>query len=291
MRDGMDRAASSRRSIPMNRHFLSRILMTVTLGVLLFAGSGCLSDSATGPGHDDTGDQAPALPAAERLSFDFSFFQEPPDGPERASYQNFFNAYVRAVVAGAVTELLLTPPVAAFSLALHTPPTPQQDGSWLWIYTYSNGIDEVQIRLLGRYLGNDRVAWELRVTNLAENIDNELWFEGETWADGNAGFWVFTDFELEGKPEVARLDWGADSEGEFLRFTDLNDNIGDSLEYREKATKRAFTWTDASDGTQSWYVRWDAVTRAGSLRAPDHNGGEVSCWDENLRDTICPDAA
>jgi hypothetical protein len=275
----------------MNRHDLSRLATPALLGVFLVAGSGCLDDGGTGPDSPADPSQPPALPSAERLQFDFGFFDETPSELERSAYDNFFNAYVRAAVAGAVTELLVAPPVAAFALALHTPPSPQDDGSWLWIYTWSDGTDDVQIRLRGRALGNDRVEWELRVTNPAIGVEKELWFAGETWNDADAGWFVFTDFEEAGDPETGRLDWGADSEGEFLKLTDLWSNPGDSLEYREKGSARGFTWTDADASDLDWYVRWDAVTRAGSLRAPDYNGGEKACWDEDLRDTVCPDAA
>ena len=269
----------------MLRHSFSRLVTTVALGAILVHTNGCF-DSSTGP-SDST--EAPAMPSAERLTFDFGFFQEPP-ALERASYNNFFNAYIRGVVAGAVTELLLTPPVYAFSLALHTPPTHQEDGSWLWIYTYSQGSEEVQIRLRGEAIDRERVAWQLRVTNLAEGIDKALWFEGETWNDADAGYFVFSDFE-NGLSDVSRIDWGSDSDGNFLRLTDQNDNPGDSLEFREKGSDKSFTWSDDSDPDQSWYVKWNEATQAGSLRAPDYNGGEKACWDENHRDTVCPDAS
>ena len=44
---------------------------------------------------------------------------------------------------------------------LTVPPTPQADGSWLWIYTWSDGTDEAQIRLRGTPLTAQRVASDL----------------------------------------------------------------------------------------------------------------------------------
>jgi hypothetical protein len=256
------------------------------LAALLVGASGCVKDSTTSP---EPADEAPTLPAPERLSFDWSFFDER-EATERARSQNhFFNAYIRAIVVQAVTHFVLTPPVTAFALALHTVPSPQPDGSYLWIYTWAGGDEEAQIRLRGRPLA-DRVEWELRVTALHANppLDNELWFEGETWHDADAGFWRFYDFEREGKPAVARIDWGTDHDGSFLRFTDLYENPEDTLEYRELGELGSITFTDADDSSLSWFIRWNEADGTGSIQAPDHNGGEEGCWDENQQDTQCP---
>lgn len=200
-----------------------RWLTYMTLGLVLAAQLGCSDEAPVAPEESEP----PVLPAPERLTFDFSFFQEP-SPLERASKSNFFNAYVRAAVAGAVTHFLLVPPVTAFSLALHTVPSPQDAGSYLWVYTWVDGAEEAQIRLHGTPVSSGRVLWEMRVSNTEDGFENELWFEGETWKDGDEGVWRFHDFERPGKPIVARLEWGADEDGEFLRFVDTFENVGDS---------------------------------------------------------------
>ena len=124
----------------------------------------------------------------------------------------------------------MTPPVSAFAVALHTVPSPQDDGSYLWIYTWVNGDEEAQIRLRGRQVDASRVEWEMRVSSTYYGFENELWFEGETWSDANEGVWRFHDAERDGA-HVARLEWGADAEGNFLRLVDTLDHPDDSLEY------------------------------------------------------------
>lgn len=267
----------------MHRIRSSRALALVTIGAMLATQIGCSDESPTAAPAGD----APVLPAPERLTFDFDFFQEP-STLERASKANFFNAFVRAHVASAVTHLLVVPPVAAFSLALHTVPSPQDDGSYLWVYTWVHGAEEAQIRLRGTPLGAGRAAWELRVANNVDGWANELWFEGETWTDGAEGAWSFHDFEREGQPVVASLAWGHDADGDFLRLEDELDNAGDSLEYREDGSRRSFTLEDADAPDLSWYVRWNEADGTGSLRAPDYNGGNPACWDERQNDTECP---
>jgi hypothetical protein len=267
----------------MLRQVTTRSIQFLAIVGLVAGTTGCLQEAPSGPAPDPSG--APALPRAERLNFDFDFFQEPTT-PERASRDNFFNAYIRAAVANAITHLVVVPPVAAFSVALHTVPSPQDDGSYLWIYTWVDGVEEVQIWLRGTPLGNRRAAWEMRVTSTIDDLDNDLWFEGETWNEGDGGLWRFHDPERDGQ-HVASLTWDSDAEGDYLRFVDEHDNVGDSLEYRENGPLHSFTFTDADLPDASWYVKWNVVDGTGSLRAPDYNGGEPACWDEYQRDTEC----
>jgi hypothetical protein len=256
------------------------------LGIALLFACGCSDENSTNP----EADSAPALPAAETLTFDFDFFQEPPP-LARVSQQNFVSAYLRVVVVKAMAQLALTPPVAAFALALHIVPSPRPNGSYLWVYTWVNGGEEAQIRLRGKPLGTERVDWQMRVSSTVEGWDRELWFRGETWNEGDGGSWVFRDLAIEERPDVAQLEWGSDAEGGYLRFTDLYNNVGDTLEYREDGSLHSLTFTDASDADLGWFVRWDDVEGTGSLQAPDYNEGEEACWDAQKIDTDCPPPA
>jgi hypothetical protein len=269
----------------MFRSSKTRFLAAVATAATLATQSGCSDEGPTAP----IADEPPVLPAPDRLSFAFDFFQEP-TGIERAAKNNFFNAYIRATVASAITHLLVAPPLTVFALALHTVPSPQDDGSWIWVYTSVHGEDEAQIRLRGLPLPDGRVQWELRASSTEEGFENELWFEGETWKDGEEGVWRFHDFERPSKPVVARLEWGEDDHGRFLRLADEYDHPGNSLEYRDDSPMRSFTWTDAGAPEASWFVRWNEIDGSGSLRAPDYNGGVEACWDDDQDDSVCPPA-
>jgi len=261
------------------------IAAIAALTVATLSLNGCFNDTTTSPQAE-----APPLPAPERITFDFDFFQEP-SPVERASKHNFFNAYVRVAVVGAVTKLLVTPPIAALALAFDTVPSLQDDGSYVWVYTYVDGVEEAQIRLRGRHLSGDRVEWELRVSNTEEDLVNVVWFEGETWKDGDHGFFRFHDVYDAASPVNGRIDWGADADGEFLRLTDLNENPDDSLELRVHGANHSVVFTDASDEALSWFVRWNDATGEGSLRAPDYNDGLEACWDHRQNDVECVPAS
>lgn len=271
----------------MNRMRSLRALTPAVLGLMTLATTGCLDESPTSP--VDPTDDAPVLPATENLTFPLGFFDQGAAMQRAAGKDHFFNAYVRVVVVHTIVDLMLTPPIAAFALALNTPPSPQDDGSWIWVYTYVNGSEEAQIRLRGKFVGGERVAWELRVTNQHEvpALDNVVWFEGETDDEGEAGFFLFHDVFEDANPVSGRLDWGADSQGDFLRLTDLDDNPNDTLEYREVGTRKSLTFSDASSPGLGWFVKWEESDGTGSLQAPDYNGGLEACWDEHQNDTVC----
>jgi hypothetical protein len=118
-----------------------------------------------------------------------------------------------------------------------------------------------------------------------------IWFEGETRDEGETGFFLFHDVWEDGNPIEARNDWGADPDGDFLRFTDLDNNLDDTLELREVGTRKSLTFSDASDPALDWFVKWNESDGTGSLRAPDYNGGVVSCWDQHQNDTVCAPAS
>jgi hypothetical protein len=249
--------------------------------------AGCSDDDPTGP---EPTSRAPELPDPELLTFDFSFFAQA-EGLETAKaageYDNFVNAYLRAVLLDAMAHIVLAPPVSAFALALHTIPSRQDDGSWIWVYTWVNGDEEAQIRLRG--LARDAsVDWEMRVTALHEDppLDRTLWFTGTTSDEGDAGAWTFYDVEDPEHPVSGEIAWGDEADGRFLRFTSHEPGEdGDTLTFHDDDPAYAIVYRDLS-ASNEWFIRWNE-DRHGSLLVPDYNGGEEACWDPDLRNVEC----
>lgn len=263
------------------------VLAALALAALAALLAGCGSD----PARPDPTAAAPALPDPERIVPNLSFFDQGQELAAKgaATKANFVNAYLRVAVVNALTRLVLTPPVAAFGVALHTIPSPQPDGSWLWVYTWVNGAEEAQIRLRGRAVG-DAVAWELRVTALSNQppFDNVLWFEGTTRRDGAEGRWIFHDPELTGNPAVAELSWGDGAGGEYLSLECTHGaDAGDRLTYRHDAPECAVLFHEAGQ-EGDWDIRWNEADGTGSLMVPDYNGGRRACWDAHQNDIVCP---
>jgi len=271
-----------------------RLTLTLTLAALAVLGvgmlAGCSDDSSpTLPGNGQQ-QEAPVLPDPGMLTMDLHFFDGAAPLDKAIGHQNFYNAYLRAVIVSAYTGLVLAAPVEAFSLALHTTPTPQSDGSWLWIYTWSQDGEEAQIRLHGMPADADSVRWELRVTfdEGGRHYEQELWFDGTTADDGHRGTWTFYDFKQDGAPAVARLAWhGTDEDHSVLRLAALaGEDEGDSITFTAEGDERRIDYVDAPEAL-TWFVRWNEADGTGSLQVPGYNGGEEACWDEQQFDVDC----
>ncbi len=262
-----------------------KLLLLAAIGILAL--TGCSEDTPLGPITDpEPQAEAPVLPDASRMEIDLSFFDQGKDYDKSFPRENFFNAYLRAVVVTGLTELVLAPPVAAFSLAVHTIPSYQPDGSWLWVYTYVNGAEEAQIRLRG-VIVDDGVDWALRVSVPAEGIEDELWFDGSTRDDGDVGLWTFYDFNLAGKPAVAELEWSHGVDEDLLQLTALyGEDAGDRLAFSVSGDEHRIDFAEG-DSFNAWFIRWLASDGSGSLMVPDYNGGEEACWDENQYNMVC----
>ncbi len=271
---------------------------------LLLAGLAVL---AGGCGDDPASPsvQPPTLPEAARLTVDLAFFDaaapyaaattRDPAGELRLvgsllpqAKENFVAAYLRATVIRAWTGLALAPPVTAVAVALGQTPQRQPDGSWLWVYTHVYGDQEWQLRLRGAEQP-EGVDWELRVTvpGGPAPVADGLWFAGSTWNEGAGGFWTFHDPTLTGDPEVATVAWGIDGLTETLTLTALSgEDAGDELAFDVTGPEREIRYRDDSAG-QTWHIRWNEETGAGSLQVPDYNSGQPACWDGNQDDVAC----
>jgi len=260
----------------------TRIVTLLSILIMALLMTGCSEDSDP----LTPAEQAPAMPPAENLVFDFSFFNQGGDlevAKIDGEYDHFINAYVRVAVLDLVAHLVLAPPVAAFGTALHTPPSLQDDGSWIWVYTHVDGIEEAQIRLRGLPV-SDGVDWELRVT--FDQVDNEVWFAGTTRNEGDIGQWTFYDVVNDPALAVADISWGESEAGDFLRFEVLaGDDLGDTLQFTDGYPRYTIDHLDADTGSES-HINWWADGH-GSLVTPDYNAGEMACWDVELLSTVC----
>jgi len=238
--------------------------------------------------------QAPKLPPVQTMSLDLSFFtakNAPGIHDAAANKLNFINAVVRADFINRIVVDVLTPPALAFGAALNTIPSRDEDGSYLWIYTWVEGGKDHQIRLRGTENG-DAVDWELAVVRPGEAA--QVWITGQSQSSKDEGFWIFRDIDLAGDPEVLRVDWQEVSPTDAtLLFTNIktgDEEEGDLLRYRVDGTEGSIEFDDASTD-ETWDIIWDEADGSGSLRVPDYNNGERACWDVNQENTQCPVAA
>lgn len=238
---------------------------------------------------------APELPPAESMALDLSFFSgNNAPGVQDAAAQtklNFLNAAVRAAFLNVAVVTILTPPHLAFAAAIHTIPSKQSDGSYLWIYTYSEDGMDYQIRLNGAPTG-DKIDWELSYVLPGQSA--EVWFYGQSHQENDEGYWIFKDPEAAGKPDVFRIDWNSMSATDaFLELENIHvghEEEGDRLTYSVDGTDALIEFEDFST-SEVFDIQWNEATGAGSLKMPEYNNGERACWNENQEDVDCAAAA
>lgn len=162
-----------------------------------------------------------------------------------------------------------------------------EDGQWHWRgsteilgVTYSGD--------LAGYTDQGDVVAEVRISS--PQVSDFLWYDGRAPIGGTSGQWRVYDAAAPGaQTVVSTIDWSHPESDEWtLDFSALaGDNPGDGLSYAVDGDARSVTWFDASED-ETYGIRWDAVTGAGSITAAGYNGGVRSCWDSSLQNTACP---
>jgi hypothetical protein len=257
--------------------------------IFVFALAGCSKEATNEPAAA----QAPALPPSASLQMDLSAFA-PNDAAEAPKVQtklNFWNAQVRVAFVNLAVAAVIVPPQTALLAAIHSIPSLQPDGSWIWTFTIVQGDSEVQLRL--RALpGDGSVLWQMYITALdgTPPLDHVLWFEGTTHGS-DAGDWTIHDVARADDPAVLHVLWQVyGSRSHVLTFESLDqaaEIFGDTMTYTDARQDVSIAYEDVSAG-ETWEIEWDKVTGAGSLRVPDYHHGERACWDERQNDIICP---
>ena len=261
-----------------NTRFAHAVIAAAGLVLAGLAGAGCNSSAPTSPG-DDPQAAAPVLPTPDRLKFDFGFFDSRGKA-DAATQQNFFNAQIRVAVINVVAAFVVTPPVTAFSLALHTIEPSRRS------YVWSTRVDGDGCRSACAEGARHQVDWESGVTAL-DVVPLSTTSSGlrTTRDDGESGEWSSTNSRRPAA-RSRRIDWkGRDGS------SDVHGPRGASAAPRTSERARAaIVFVDASEHLE-WYIRWNAMDATGSLRVPDYNDGQEAFWDDRQRDIVCPPAA
>jgi hypothetical protein len=294
-------------------------MAAVLLATVLLTGfcSGCSQNGGiTSPSEK----QAPELPPASTMAMDLAFFESAEVDPKAIqsggydgltlaahpeSKLNFLNAAVRVFFLDVVVCAALVEPVAAFTLAAHSVPQPQPDGSWLWTYIFIDDGIEYSIFLTGKNM-YDYTEWKMEVssTDTLDSFDHFLWFDGRVDSDDSGGYWQFycPEEELPGlMPAVAgyesatpgvpciRIDWenreGDEHELVFLVNQAGAPEEGSTLTYFESPNLCSVSFYDSQvddSGTIEWYP-----DGSGYIQWPDYRNGQQCCWDTLQYNTEC----
>jgi hypothetical protein len=282
-------------------------LAGIAILLTLFAMSGC-SDSNTQPYRT----VAPSLPSINTMTMDISLFEStvigtgalvsPPKVAAPTPFGNFANAAARAIYLKTVVLAASALPVEAFSLAAHSVPQRQPEGSWLWTYIFVSGTTEYDILLYGKPM-DTYIDWRMVVSSNDATLalDHFLWFEGQMQNNRRTGYWQFYEpvtlgpqavaaagAETPGEP-VIRVDWLASGWGQrqltFLIDKEDAPAKGSTLAFAESTAQRSVVFYNSVDQTTGaiiWYL-----DGSGSIEWPDYNGGVKSCWNTLKQDVAC----
>jgi len=242
--------------------------------------------------------QQPALPPQNSITLDLNAFNQAlPKGQADANAVglNFIAARLTVASINLAVGSILAIPTATFVAALSQQPVLQADGKFHWIFTVNDGAKSFQADLAGWFDEQAREAvFEMRIstTGVTPALNNFLWYEGRAQLDNKTGYWeIYDALRPANAIKVLRIDWQApDQNNATLELTAVEQGVptfGDKVTYNVAGTTRIVQHFDASENA-SITITWDAVTKAGSITAPNYNNGSKACWDSQLNDVTCP---
>ncbi len=249
------------------------------------------SNPGDGGGSSET---APELPSTASFTFDASDVAFFDTSAKTATNFHWFNAATRVAIVWGISSLSVAIPAVLFAGVVNADPEPtrQNDGTWVWAHTTSNG--GLQSQVIGDP-GEGFVNWTFQtIANpTSESAETRMWFYGTTSNGGESATWTFIAADREGAPTVARVDYEETANGRTLSFTDLynepgaDETLGDALTFTVDGDARSIDFVDGQSN-DIWFIEWNESTAIGSIQVPEYNGGEKGCWDETLEDVDCP---
>jgi len=248
----------------------------------------------------------PALPPAESMTIDFSYFTSStksativPETKGSNAVENT-NWTVAATVAGVWNTILianLAVPVAAFEKAIESKPAYIDNATWQWKYSVNVLAAAYTARLTGQ-IRTDSVKWEMYITKSGVGgFDEFKWFEGTTALDGNAGQWILTESQAV-QVRMLKIDWeksgidvgkikysyiknGVDFNGSNIKYGLVTGSLDAFYNVHFWETNRA-KFVDVN-------IKWSTTLFNGQVKSLDYfQNDSWHCWDGNGNDITCP---
>lgn len=248
---------------------------------------------------DNRKDNAPALPPAESMKLDLSFFSGSPINLLLAkitqSKQNFVAAGLRVLIIKTTVLLASIAPTAVFVAALNQPPILEEDAKFHWRYSTPAAGNTYRVDLAGWIdVATTEAVWEVYVSSTSHDppLDHFLWYTGRSKINNRQGWWIFNhDQHPDTSINVLKIDWEitADTHRQlfFSNIYQSHSDFGDSLKYTLDNFDNYLVFYDSST-VQTSTIYWDSQNRNGFIQWFDYKDGAKSCWDENQDDIECP---
>jgi len=248
----------------------------------------------------------PALPPAESMTIDFSFFTSAgKSAPVLKDFKGISaaentNWTVAASVAWVWNTLLvsyLAVPVVAFEKAIENKPSYIDNKTWQWKYSVPVLTANYTARLTGQ-IRSDSIKWEMYITRDGiSGFDEFKWFEGTTALDGNSGQWELNQSQAVQVPMLI-IDWeksGTDVGSIKYTYVKSGDAFnGSYIEYGKStgsldAFYNVHFWEPNRAKFIDVNINWSTTLFNGQVRSPDYFlDNNWHCWDAHGNDSTCP---
>jgi hypothetical protein len=242
--------------------------------------------------NENNQDLKPTMPPEYSMAPDFSDF-ETGENQRSQTIENWFYSAVNVSVYSAILSSNLAIPSTAFKTTITQEPFfDTQAGVWTWENSFSANSNDFSIRLTADVVDNN-VNWIGYISSSANNIEDFVWFQGESNVDGNTGSWTL--FESPQNPSAwISTEWSRNEQETVAnaKFTiekdgDLSGSYIDYNRDEEADLNRSVEISNTQSGDLI-EIYWSSELKFGRVKSQGHFGdSNFHCWDQNLQDVDC----
>ncbi len=248
----------------------------------------------------------PEIPPVSTFLMDFNAFpdtaatllkSEGTPFVQTLTHHNWGWAALNVGVWNTLLTITFAVPVAAFAESFNHEPVQQDDGSWVWSYSFRPPGGVLHTAELHATLVSDGVQWEMYISK-QNAYSNFLWYSGLSEFTGQHGTWTLFHEPNDPTPFLG-IEWNRNiSEGTAdIKYTNIIPNHPENGGYIfygivNQAPNDAFYDIYNKGQDNHTNIEWDRTTKAGRVKDPLHFGdADWHCWDtldNELQDIQCP---
>lgn len=260
-------------------------LLSIVLSVMILLAS-CDSDK------ESKQDPKPVLPPEFSMAPNLNDFSTN-DAQRNATSGNWVYSALNVGVYSAILTVGLAIPVSAFTAITSQEPTYNTEaGVWAWENSFSANANDFSL-LLTADVDGDNVKWTGSVSSSKDDIQDFVWFEGQSNLNGTNGSWSL--FESPKNPTVwMSTQWAQNDDSSVAEATFTIEKEGASSNSYIKYMKNEnddfnraveISNTDSGDLIE---IDWNNELKFGRVKSQNYfNDAAFHCWNENLQDVSC----
>jgi hypothetical protein len=242
--------------------------------------------------NENNQDPQPVMPPEYSMVPNFEDFQTD-ENQRNQTIENWFYAAVNVSVYSGILTTGLAIPVTAFKTTISQEPFYDTDaGVWTWQSDFSANSNDFSIRLTAD-VNDGNVIWKGTISSSANNVNDFVWFEGNSDVNGNSGSWTL--FESPQNPAAwITTEWSRneDRSEASATFTVEKEGLlqGSYIIYTrdENSDLNRFVEISNTNTDDLIEIFWSSELKLGRVKSENYfNDSDFHCWDENLQDIDC----